>query len=76
MATSASQRTTAMKFKAGQFVVVKHLGAAKVDDVIDGAYFLFFANGKRGGGWKDHDIERVLTEKEFWSEWRRFKAFN
>lgn len=67
---------TAEKFKAGQFVVVKHLGAAKIDAVINGSYHLFFYNGKRGGGWKDHDIEKTLPEKSFWAEWRRNRAFN
>ncbi|KRU69626.1 hypothetical protein AN449_02510 [Pseudomonas aeruginosa] len=62
-----------MKFKDGQFVDVKLIGFAKVDAVEGDNYRLFFADGKRGGGWKDHDIAGLTTEKKFWSEWRRHR---
>lgn len=65
-----------MKFKAGQFIVIKDFGAAKVDEVLGDDYFVFFANGKRGGGWKDRDVTGTVTEKQFWAEWRRNRAFN
>jgi hypothetical protein len=65
-----------LRYKIGDCVYVKGVGAAKVNDLIGGTYFLYFYNGKSGQGWKDHDIEKPLTGKQFWSEWRRYKAFN
>lgn len=64
-----------MKFQAGAFVEVKLVGLAKVDAVGDSEYFLFFADGKRGGGWKEHDIVGPTTEKKFWAEWRTHKRY-
>jgi hypothetical protein len=65
-----------MKFKKGDYVVVKGVGAAKVDEVLDGTYFMFFFNGTQGQGWKDHDIKKTLKPYQFWSEWKRCRAFN
>lgn len=64
-----------MKYSMGQFVEVKLIGPAKIEDIIDGTYFLFFFNGKRGQGWRDRDISRTISEKEFWREWRKAKAY-
>lgn len=64
-----------MKFKAGAFVQVKLVGLAKVESVGDDDYFLFLADGKRGGGWKEHDIVGASTEKQFWSEWRNHNRY-
>ena len=64
-----------MKYKAGQFVEVKLLGLAKVDSEDGESYSLFFADGKRGGGWKEHDIVAPTTEKKFWAEWRSHKQY-
>lgn len=62
-----------MKFEAGEFVEVKLIGFAKVESVGDEDYFLFHSDGKRGGGWKEHDIVGPATEKQFWAEWHKHK---
>lgn len=64
-----------MKYQQGAFVEVKLVGLAKVDAVTDKEYFLFFADGKRGGGWKEWDIVGPTTEKKFWAEWRKHKRY-
>lgn len=65
-----------MNHQAGVYVSIKGIGAAKIDDVLQDSYFLFHADGKCGGGWKDHEVERVITDKVFWAEWRRHRASN
>lgn len=63
-----------MRFGEGEFVEVKHVGLAKVESVGAEEYFLFHADGKRGGGWKEHDIVGPATEKQFWAQWRQHKG--
>lgn len=62
-----------MKFRAGEFVEVKLIGFSKVESVGNEDYFLFHSDGKRGGGWKEHDIVGPSTEKQFWAEWHKYK---
>lgn len=56
------------KYKTGDHVKVKALGIAKIHCKVEGNYWLKFANGKEGGGWKDRDILGLASAAEFNAE--------
>ena len=62
-----------MAYQVGNAVIVRNIGLALIKEILpDGSLWLYFASGKRGGGWHDYDFAGAVSEREFWQEWRRF----
>jgi hypothetical protein len=61
-----------MTYRPDQCIIVRNIGPAIIKEVLaDGTFFLFFASGKRGGGYEAWHFDRVISNKQFWSEWRK-----
>lgn len=75
--TRANQdlRGHAQAYRVGDFVEVRGIGPAKIESLVDGTYFLFFFNGNKGQGWRDHDITGKISQQAFWAEWRKAKRY-